>query len=101
MGNNSHNPGPWSVAWVRNTVYIKAQVTDRDLSICRVMAHRNSNNVSILVNAPEMLTVLEYAETVLSMAAANATTYDGMPIESALADLAGEIKAIISKAKGE
>lgn len=100
MGNNSHNPGPWSVAWVRNTVYIKAQDTDRDLSICRVMAHRNSNNVAILVNAPEMLTVLEYAETVLSMAAANTQTYDGKPIETALADLAGEIKAIISKAKG-
>ena len=93
MGNNSHNPGPWSVAWVRNTVYIKAQTTDRDLSICRVMAHRNSNNVSILVNAPELL---ETCERLLGFALHYADPFaleagNGL-IESA--------KEIISKAKG-
>ena len=94
MGNNSHNPGPWSVAWVRNTVYIKAQDTDRDLSICRVMAHRNSNNVAILVNAPELL---ETCERLLGFALHYADPFaleagNGL-IESA--------KAIISKAKGK
>jgi DNA/RNA-binding domain of Phe-tRNA-synthetase-like protein len=59
MGNQSHTPGPWRVEWIRNSVYIKADHTDRNISICRVMTHRNSNNTSLLVHAPDMLDVLE------------------------------------------
>lgn len=59
MGNQSHTPGPWRVEWIRNSVYIKADDTDRDISICRVMTHRNSNNASLLVHAPDLLAALE------------------------------------------
>jgi hypothetical protein len=59
MGNQSPTPGPWRAEWIRNSTYIKAKNTDRDISICRVMTHRNSNNVAILVHAPDMLDVLE------------------------------------------
>jgi hypothetical protein len=59
MGNQSHTPGPWRVEWVRNSTYIKADGTDRDLSVCRVMQHRNSNNVNILLYAPDMLEALK------------------------------------------
>jgi hypothetical protein len=59
MGNQSPTPGPWRVEWIRNSVYIKADDTDRDISICRVMTHRNSNNTSLLVNAPDLLAALE------------------------------------------
>lgn len=58
MGNQSHTPGPWRPEWIRNSVYIKADDTDRDLSICRVMQHRNNNNVQLLVHAPDMLDLL-------------------------------------------
>ena len=54
-----HTPGPWKTKWVGNSVYIKAQDTDRDLSICRVMSHRTENNLNILLAAPEMLYALE------------------------------------------
>jgi len=59
MGNQSHTPGPWRPEWIRNSVYIKADDTDRDLSICRVMQHRNSNNVQLLIHAPELLDLCE------------------------------------------
>ena len=59
MGNNLPTPGPWRVEWIRNSVYIKADNTDRDISVCRVMTHRNSKNSSLLVNAPDLLEVCE------------------------------------------
>jgi len=59
MGNQSHTQGPWRTEWIRNSTYIKADNTDRNLSICRVMQHRNSNNVNILVHAPDMLDALK------------------------------------------
>ena len=93
MGNNSHTPGPWSVAWVRNTVYIKAENADKNLSVCRVMAHRNSNNVAILVNAPELL---ETCEQLLGFAIHYA---DPFALEAGN-KLIESAKAIISKAKG-
>jgi len=54
-----HTPGPWTTKWSNNSVYIKAQDTDRDVSICRVMTHRTENNLNILLAAPEMLAALE------------------------------------------
>lgn len=54
-----HTPGPWKTKWVGNSIYIKANDTDRDLSICRVMSHRTENNLNILLAAPEMLYALE------------------------------------------
>ena len=54
-----HTPGPWTTKWVNNSVYIKAQDTDRGVSICRVMTHRTENNLNILLAAPEMLCALE------------------------------------------
>ena len=59
MGNQSHTPGPWRVEWIKNAVYIKADDTDRNVSICRVMTLRGSSNVDILVQAPDMLDLLE------------------------------------------
>jgi hypothetical protein len=44
---------------VGNSIYIKAQDTDRDVSVCRVMSHRTENNLSIILAAPEMLAALE------------------------------------------
>ena len=54
-----HTPGPWTTKWSGNSVYIKAQNTDRDVSICRVMTHRSHNNLNVLLAAPEMLAALE------------------------------------------
>jgi hypothetical protein len=54
-----HTPGPWTTNWSGNSVYIKAQNTDRDVSICRVMTHRSHNNLNVLLAAPEMLAALE------------------------------------------
>ena len=54
-----HTPGPWTTRWVRNSIYIKAHDTDRDVSICRVMGHRTENNLNIIQAAPEMLAALE------------------------------------------
>ena len=54
-----HTPGPWTTKWVQNSVYIRAQDTDRDVSVCRVMSHRTENNLSIILAAPEMLAALE------------------------------------------
>ena len=59
MGNQSPTPGPWRVEWIRNSVYIKADDTDRNVSICRVMTLRGSDNSSLLVHAPDMLSLLE------------------------------------------
>jgi hypothetical protein len=97
MGNNSPTPGPWRVEWVKNAIYVKANDTDRDISVCRVMTHRNSNNVSILVNAPDMLAVHKYAEAVLNMAATNTHAYDGRQLEASLADLSAEIGNVLNK----
>jgi hypothetical protein len=44
---------------VGNSIYIKAQDTDRDVSVCRVMGHRTENNLNIIQAAPEMLAALE------------------------------------------
>lgn len=54
-----HTPGPWSVKWSGNSVYVKADKTDRDVSICRVMTHRSQNNLNVILAAPEMLAALE------------------------------------------
>lgn len=54
-----HTPGPWTTKWVNNSVYIKAQDTDRDVSVCRVMMHRTQNNLNVLLAAPDMLAALK------------------------------------------
>jgi hypothetical protein len=84
-----HTPGPWTTKWVNNSVYIKAQDTDRDLSICRVMTHRSENNRNILLAAPEMLAALETIAL-----AANSGDPDS------LANAINESIDVICKAKG-
>jgi len=84
-----HTPGPWTTKWIRNSIYIKAQDTDRDLSICRVMTHRSENNLNILVAAPEMLAALETIAL-----AANSGDPDS------LANAINESIDVICKAKG-
>jgi hypothetical protein len=94
MGNQLHTPGPWRVEWIRNSVYIKADDTDRDISICRVMTHRNSNNASLLVNAPELL---EHCERLLGFALHYG---DAFALEAGQF-LIQSAKETIAKAKGE
>jgi len=84
-----HTPGPWTTKWVNNSVYIKAQDTDRDVSICRVMTHRTENNLNILLAAPEMLAALETIAL-----AANAGDPDS------LANAINESIDVICRAKG-
>ena len=84
-----HTQGPWKTKWVKNSVYIKAQDTDRDVSICRVMSHRTENNLSILLAAPEMLVALETIAL-----AANAGNPDS------LANAINESIDVICRAKG-
>lgn len=90
MSNQSHTPGPWHVKWERNSVYIRSADPDRNLSICRVMTHRNHNNTNILVHAPEMLRILE--ELTQSWVRWEAPD---------LADAMNEAKEIIKTIKGD
>jgi hypothetical protein len=90
MGNNSHTPGPWHVKWDKYSVYIRSSNPTKDISICKVMTHRNYNNLNILIHAPEMLTVLEN----LSKLWDNSQSAE-------LADTITEAKHVISKVRGE
>lgn len=94
MSNQSHTPGPWRVEWVKNVIYIKADKTDRDISICRVMTHRNNNNLSILSNAPELL---DTCERLLGFALHYG---DAFALEAGN-ELIESAKRTIAKAKGE
>lgn len=94
MSNNTHAPGPWQVKWERNSVYIRSRNSDRDLSICRVMTHRNCNNLDLLVNAPELL---ETCERLLGFA-----LHYGDPFALEAGNgLIQTAKQTIAKAKGE
>jgi len=84
-----HTPGPWHTKWVGNSVYIRSNDPDRDVSICRVMTHRTENNLNILLVAPEMLAALETIAL-----AANAGDPDS------LANAINESIEVICKAKG-
>jgi hypothetical protein len=97
MGNQSPTPGPWHVKWDKYSVYIRASAPTKDISICKVMTHRNHNNLNILTYAPDMLAVLQYAESVLNMAATNTHAYDGKQLEASLADLSAEIGNVLNK----
>jgi hypothetical protein len=59
MSNQEHTPGPWKVKWDKNSVYVAADGTDRNLNICRVMQHRNVNNTSLILHAPDLLEMCE------------------------------------------
>ena len=84
-----HTPGPWHTKWDRNSVYIRSQDPDRDVSVCRVMTHRTENNLNILLAAPEMLAALETIAL-----AANSGDPDS------LANAINESIDVICKAKG-
>lgn len=89
-----HTPGPWTTKWVNNSVYIKAQNTDRDVSICRVMTHRTQNNLNVLLAAPEMLAALE------KIALARFSTMTGQDYTDNLNAAIDESIAIMCNAKG-
>lgn len=89
-----HTPGPWRMEWIKNSTYIKANDTDRDLSICRVMTHRTHDNANILVNAPELL---ELCERLLGFA----LHYGSPSALNAGHGLIESAKQTIAKAKGE
>lgn len=97
MGNNSPTPGPWHVKWDKYSVYIRASTSSKDISVCKVMTHRNHNNLNILTYAPDMLAVLKYAEAVLNMAGTNSHAYDSKQLEITLADLNAEIGNVLNK----
>jgi hypothetical protein len=59
MGNQSPTPGPWHVEWGKYSVYIRASAPTKDISICKVMTHRNYSNLNILTYAPELLDICE------------------------------------------
>lgn len=89
-----HTPGPWTTKWSGNSVYIKADKTDRDVSICRVMTHRSQNNLNVLLVAPDMLAALE------KIALARFSDKTGQEYTDNLNAAIDESITIICKAKG-
>lgn len=89
-----HTPGPWTTKWSGNSVYIKAQNTDRDVSICRVMTHRSHNNLNVLLAAPDMLAALE------KIALARFSNLTGQEYMDNLQAAIDESIAIMCNAKG-
>lgn len=89
-----HTPGPWTTKWSGNSVYIKAQNTDRDVSICRVMTHRSHNNLNVLLAAPDMLAALE------KIALARFSDKTGQEYTDNLNAAIDEFIAVMCRAKG-
>ena len=56
-GPQPYLPGPWETQWVGNTISIRSPKADK--IVCKVMQHRATNNVNLLLAAPEMVEALE------------------------------------------